>query len=161
MEKSPKSTVSIWTVLAVIALGCLVANIVLPMRTGGGPRHIAKLALIVNNLHQIDLAKQIWASDHKTTNTVQLTKQDLAPYFGGSNDFVKPVDDERYMINPVGSPPVAILTRQFGTLPKGTIFRRGSNGLETILPNLAAPPAGAIRSTTQTNGQPPQTGSRR
>jgi hypothetical protein len=160
MADSRKSNVSFGTALVVIALFCLGASIVLPTLVGGGP---AKVPMIVNNLKQIDLAKEIWASDHKITNAVQVTNKDLAAYLrpvDGSN-LVRPVDDERYVINPVGAPPEALLTRQLGKLPKGTIIRLGSNGVQKILPNLTVPQSETSHPATQTNGQPAETGSRR
>jgi len=158
MADSRKSNVSFGTALVVIALFCLGVWALLPRLVGGGP---AKLTMIVSNLRHLDLAKEFWASDHKTNGAVQPTKQDLQPYLGRSNDFLRPVDDEQYVINPVGYPSEALLTRQFGTLPKGTIIRIGSNGVERIMPELAVPQTGASRSVAQTNGQSSETGSRR
>ncbi|MGA2544010.1 MAG: hypothetical protein ABSG78_20870 [Verrucomicrobiota bacterium] len=147
--------------MAVIALVCFLAMMILPKLADGGR---AKIPMIVSNLKQIDLAKQVWASDHKITGAVQITEQDLSPYFSkdrGSNGLVIPVDGEQYAVNPFGSPPEAQLTRDMGKLPKGTVIRLGSNGVERIPPNLAAPRTGAYRSAAETNGQSSATGSRR
>jgi len=122
--------------------------------------------MIVNNLKQIDLAKQGWAFDHSITGAVQVTEQDLAAYFPhreGSNGLVIPVAGEQYAINLLGASPEARLTRGFGRFPKGALIRLGAGGLgyETIPPNLAVRRAGANPSAEVTNHLPPTAGSRR
>jgi len=98
---------------------------------------------IVANLRQIELMKQMWASDQGVTGTVQITEQDLAPYAYGysSNGLARPVAGEQYIIHRLGVGPEAELTRPYGKLPAGTVIRLRpeSNQLfRIILPNKNA-----------------------
>ena len=124
---------------------------------------MSRLAAIENNLKELDRAKQLWASDHTITNGVKVTEQDLAAYFpsgGGSNGLVKPVIGELYVISSLGSPVEAQLTRDYGTLPKGTVIRLGNRGVERIRPNLETQGTGANTSVKETNGTSTAAGSR-
>jgi hypothetical protein len=81
---------------------------------------------IINNLHQIDLAKEMWARDHIATGSVQVSAQDLGPYLSprrGTNELVTPVVGERYVINPTGVEPQAQLTHSVGRWPSGAVIR--------------------------------------
>jgi len=66
---------------------------------------IAQLNACINNLRQIDAAKQEWALDNGKTAVAVPTVQDLMPYFA---DGVAPACPAGgiYTINPVGVPPV-------------------------------------------------------
>jgi hypothetical protein len=107
--------------LGLFGLACLVA-LLLPALTGGGP---SKMSRIVNNLRQIEVMKQMWASDHGVTGSVRITEQDLAPYAYGysSNGLARPVFGERYIIHRLGVGPEAQLTQTYGKLPAGTVVR--------------------------------------
>jgi hypothetical protein len=62
------------------------------------------------------------------TGAVDVTEPDLLPYFKGARsiyDFVPPVVDERYRINPYGVPVEAVLTVYFHGLKPGTVMRLG------------------------------------
>jgi hypothetical protein len=137
----PKQRVSpLWLLpLAAFGLACLVA-LMLPPLAGGGPSTTMR---IVANLRQIELMKQMWASDQGVTGTVQITEQDLAPYAYGysSNGLARPVAGEQYIIHRLGVGPEAELTRPYGKLPAGTVIRLRpeSNQLfRIILPNKNA-----------------------
>jgi hypothetical protein len=163
MEDSPKSTVTFWTALAVVAVLCLMCWVVLPMFAGRGP-NTNKLTVIANNLNQLEMAKEDWASKHKTTNGVMPTEQDLAAYFApitGPNGLVKPVIGELYMIGSLGTGVEARLTRDYGTLQAGTVIRKGDHGLEMIPPDISMQRAGASSPLKETNGSAATTGSRR
>jgi predicted PurR-regulated permease PerM len=78
-SKSPWSWLLPFVVL-IATIGLLIA-IVVPNFVHGGS---TKLNGIINNLRQIDAAKQEWAIEHGLTNAAQLnrvvTEKDLAPY---------------------------------------------------------------------------------
>ena len=123
--------------LAVIGCAVIIAAYALPSLTRSGK---AKLPQIVGNLRQIDLAKQMWASDHAATNGAAVSEQDLAEYLRprpGFTRLVASVDGEVYRPNTFGTPPEARLERPFGTrFPTGTLVRWSTNaGCEILLPN--------------------------
>lgn len=96
---------------------------ILPGLAGGGPSTRGK---ILSNLKQIDVLKQLWASDHSLTNTVEMSEQDLASYLPQGhrlNEIIKPIIGELYRINPLGVSPEAILTQRLGKYPAGASIR--------------------------------------
>jgi hypothetical protein len=105
-----------------VAFVLLIAWSMLPTLSGGGP---TKTMGIVNNLRQIEIMKEMWASDRSITGKVQVSEHDLAPYAHGysSNGLAKPLIGERYIIHPLGVGPEAQLTKTYGKLPAGTIIR--------------------------------------
>ncbi len=114
----------------------------------------SKTSGIVNNLRQLEGAKQQWAQDHKPTNAVEITQQDLTPYFSfpPNKGWVTPVAGERYTLKSLGESPVAELTREVDGRPKGTLLRLGTNGeLEIVLPGQPRQGTGAGHSATATN----------
>lgn len=147
--------------LAICGLACLAA-LLLPALAGGGP---SKTSRIVNNLRQIELMKQMWASDHGATGSVRITEQDLAPYAYGysSNGLARPVFGERYIIHRLGVGPEAQLTQTYGKLPAGTVVRLWpeSNRLFRIyLPNQQGGVDGRQPIESETNRTSAAAGSR-
>jgi hypothetical protein len=151
---TPKSVHS-WLLpvfIVVLIIGLLVA-IAIPNYVYSGP---GKISVIVNNLRQIDGAKAEWAIEHGITNATQLnrelTSKDLAPYlFGGltRKEIVDPICGELYFIRRMDESSEAKLTRDLREhgwhsnwkLPKGTIIRFGTNGVEGyILPGQESNP---------------------
>lgn len=115
----------------------VVANLLLPQISGSRK---AKLPSIIANLKLIDVAKEMWASDHKATNGTPLSEQDLLEYVRppvDSTGLVRSVDSEVYTHNPIGTPSQAKLENPIGTrFPKGTLIRCSTNrGPEILLPN--------------------------
>ena len=86
-----------FAVLLLIALGLFfLAWNLLPTLTGS---RRAGLLAIVSNLRQVDIAKQMWASEHSATNGAQVTDEDLARYLGphkGSTGLVASAFSEAY-----------------------------------------------------------------
>jgi len=96
----------------------------------------SKTNAIINNLRQLDGAKQQWALDHGRTGAVQVTTQDIAPYLShshASDGLVKAVAGERYSLKTLIESPEAILTREVDGRPKGTVFRLGTDSIEIII----------------------------
>jgi hypothetical protein len=119
----------------VVALGLLL--LVAELLPSGSRR--PKLPRVVMNLMQIDLAKQMWASEHAAANGAVVTEQQLIDRLRlpGRTGLVAVVDSEIYRVNAIGTPPEALLERPFGPrFPKGTLLRWSTNaGCEILLPN--------------------------
>lgn len=122
--------------LVVIGCAAIIIAYALPSLTRGGK---AKLPQVIGNLKQIDLAKQMWASDHAATNGAVVTEQELTQYLRvpGRTGLVAIVDSETYRANVIGTPPEAQLRRSFGPrFPEGTRVRWRTNaGTEILWPN--------------------------
>jgi hypothetical protein len=132
-EKS-RSRSWLWYLLVLIfAIGFLAA-IAIPNFSGS---HTSELNAIVNNLRQIDAAKNQWAFERGFTNvaqlaqlTNQLNEHDLTPYLllrtnldGSYRGFA----GEIYRINPLNKLPEATLTYMVETYPKDTIITLGGS----------------------------------
>src|SRR5208282_3386971 len=65
---------------------------------------------VINNLRQIDAAKNEFALEKKLPPDYVPTEADLAPYLiGGTNYFNRTGGPLRYVLNPINKPPYAIL----------------------------------------------------
>ena len=120
--------------LILLILGLLV--LLLWSRFDGGRPHDPK-NYIINNLRQIEGAKQQWALENNVTGNVQVTEQNVGPYLGrGTNiGWVVPFAEERYVLKLLEESPEAHLTKKIKEMPKGTVIRFGTNGYdEVILP---------------------------
>ena len=94
----------------------------------------SKVNGIINNLRQLDGAKQQWALDHGQTGAVLVTEQDIAPCVRHPPGRVRPVAGERYILNRLDQSPAAELTHPVLKRPKGTRIRLNeTNGYEIIL----------------------------
>lgn len=105
-------------ILGAILLLCLL----LPALSGS---HRSRVVVVINNLRNIEIAKEMWAHDHSATGGVKVSAQDLAPYLKPlffSNLLARPVMSERYIIHPVGVPAQAQLIRLARGFPAGTII---------------------------------------
>ena len=65
----------------------------------------ANLTACINNLRQIDGAKQQWALDHQKAVSALMTQSDLLPYFKGNAMPACPAGGV-YSLNPVSVPPI-------------------------------------------------------
>src|SRR5678815_4886774 len=79
MSYTPGTYVRPGFVLALLlALGVLaLAALVIPSHARKGR---SVMVTVVNNLRQIEIAKQIWAKEHGLTGSVSISQHDLAPY---------------------------------------------------------------------------------
>jgi hypothetical protein len=130
-QPKQRSYSSLWLVMAtMVALG-LVCIVCVPNFVRSGT---TKTNGIINNLRQLDGAKQQWALDHNQTGAVVVTKDDVAPYLRQPDGWVESVAGESYSLRTLVESPEAQLTRQVDGQPKGTVVRLGTNGIEIISP---------------------------
>lgn len=90
------------TVLAVLAIVALLAAISLPNFVKA--RSTSKSNVVINNLRQIDAAKQQWALENKKTADAAPTEADLKPYLTGGK-MPQPVAGETYVLGRVSDEP--------------------------------------------------------
>jgi len=129
-RQSSLRVVFTWLVIAAVAY--LVWLVCVPNFAGS---RTSKINGIINNLRQLDGAKQQWALDHGKTGAVLVTEQDIAPYLMHPPGRIRPVAGERYILNRLDQSPEAELTHQLLNRPKGTrIGLNETNGYEFILP---------------------------
>jgi hypothetical protein len=69
------------------------------------PEQLQQAVGCINNLRQIDIAKQMWATDNQKPRGTLLTAADLAPYLGPKGLPACPAGGV-YTLNPVGIPPI-------------------------------------------------------
>ena len=124
----------VWTILACVCVFGVFLNWPSNYVHGGQ----AKITIIQHNLMLIDSAKNEWAFVHHVTDPVAMTRAGIAPYLGpatNADGWVKPIAGEVYILKTLIESPEAQLTREVGTLPKGTLIRLVTNSqLEIILP---------------------------
>ena len=162
MSREPSKSIPPGLMVGLVVVLCVlfVWHFVLPM-LGGSRKSI--VISVVNNLKQIELAKEMWASDRSPTGALQVSAQDLAIYMGqplGSSNLVRSVMGERYIINPLGVAPEAQLARDSGRWPSGTVIRL--HGPPTmLLPNQQSGANGRQPSGSETNRASSAAGSRR
>jgi hypothetical protein len=153
-----------FTLMLIIAFAlAFVWTTVLPVLSGGGP---SKTMRIVSNLRQIEVMKEMWASDHGVTGAVRVTELNLAPYAYGysSNRLARPVAGERYVIHRLGVGPEALLTQAYGKLPAGTVIRlrpEPNRLFRVLLPNEQGRARGWQPVTSTTNSSSAAAASRR
>jgi hypothetical protein len=162
MNQKPSKPIPPGLVAGLIVALCLlfIWYFVLPALSGSRKSLVIS---VVNNLSQIELAKEMWASDRGATGALQVSAQDLAIYMGqpaGSSNLVKPVMGERYIINPFGVAPEAVLAHDSGRWPSGTVIRLHSRPT-LLLPNEQGRANGRQPSSSLTNPAPAAAASRR
>jgi Mg-chelatase subunit ChlD len=126
-EKPQKWTIHPLIQIAAVVMSLFVlASMLLPALARAKQK--AQRISVVNNLAQIDMAKQMWAQDNNKSATDAPTVQDLAPYLGNAD--VKHLDNEKYFIGQVGQPAAAEY--------KGKLITR--SGEQGNLATLGVPP---------------------
>lgn len=103
-------------IMIVVLIIGLLAAIAIPNITQNLAK--ARKQAIVNNLRTIDLIKTQWAAETKKGEGDTPTEQDLAPYFNGGK-FPTSVMNEKYNLNPVGTPPTATVSSKLLDTPAG------------------------------------------
>lgn len=139
MNQTPRQIVRPGFVLALLIVFGLFFIIASLLPSFGGSRK-AKLPQVLNNLRQIEIVKEIWASEHAASNGAAVSDSELAAYLNprqGSTGLVASVAGEVYRANAIGTPAEARLERPIGTrFPMGTLVRWSTNvGCEILLPN--------------------------
>src|SRR5208283_4759399 len=106
-----------WKLLILLLIGGFLCAIAIPNFISNGRTNVSG---IINNLQQIDAAKNYWAFERGFTNesqvlqlTNQLAEKDLFPYIhrttDKSNDLFSSIEGEIYIINPLNRGPEAKL----------------------------------------------------
>jgi len=130
MSQKPPRNVPHGLLLASVSAICLLVIwfLVLPRLTGSQRSVVLQ---VVGNLKRIQFAKEMWASDHGTSNPLQVSDEDLAVYVGprASTNLVKPIVGEHYIVNPLGMSPEAQLTHDVGRWPSGSVIRLDATGI--------------------------------
>jgi competence protein ComGC len=89
--------------IALIPIIGLLAAIAIPNFVKA--RTTAQMHACINNLHQIESAKQVWALEHKKETTDTPTAQELDAYIPGRFSHLKCPAGGTYTINAVGEKP--------------------------------------------------------
>jgi len=150
MKLPPHRSGVLWLSAIGLMFG-LIWAICMPNFVHSGPSTMSR---IINNLRQIQGAKEQWALEHHETNDVVMTREMLDGLLGrgGYDVVVRPVARERYKINTLWKPAEAELTKEVDRrYPRGTLVRLGTNTHEEIiLPNKdgAANRSQPVRSET-------------
>ena len=106
-----------------LILAALIWAVMIPNYTGSRG---SQIVAIVNNLIQLDSAKQQWAYEKHETNDVEVTSRDLAPYLTRTG--ITPIAGEHYVTNSLHRLPEAILASKLEGHPKGTVIRLSVDG---------------------------------
>jgi hypothetical protein len=125
---------SLWLVIAAVLTAWLALAVCVPNFVRSGT---SKTNAIVNNLRQLDGAKEQWVLDHGRTAAVMVTMHDIAAYVShllAKDGSVRAIAGERYRLNALTESPEAQLTHEVDDQPKGTVIRLGTNNIEIISP---------------------------
>jgi len=97
---------------ACLVLLAFLAAIMLPKFGGPKGRLIAQSSSVINNLRQLDGAKQTWAQEKKKSPDDVPTMDDLKPYLGrGPSGSIPPsIAGEKYVLGKVGESPMAVVS---------------------------------------------------
>jgi prepilin-type N-terminal cleavage/methylation domain-containing protein len=116
LNRSRKQGFTLIEIMIVVAIIGLLAAIAIPNFVHA--RTTSQQNACINNLRQIDGAKQEWALETKQSSSATPVDANLQPYMGrGANGSlpVCPLDpassfDTSYTPNPLGTPPVCIIS---------------------------------------------------
>jgi hypothetical protein len=124
-----------WSVAMVAFVVGLISTLMWPSFVSGGP---SRTSAIINNLRQLDGAKQQLALEKKLSPDYVPNEADLAPYLGRpEKPGITPIGTERYVLNRLSETPYAVLDsdwrirrrgwREGYTIPKGKEYRLPSS----------------------------------
>ncbi len=132
---------SLIPVLVALALIAVLAAMLLPALARAKSK--AQSTSIVNNLKQLDLAKNVWAEENHKPGDAVATMDDLKPYL--SKDFPQSIAGEKYDVGRVSGPVTADIdaghAKLLGSLAKklpsggagGEVVQYSSDGKLTVL----------------------------
>ncbi|MDB6023696.1 MAG: type secretion system protein [Pedosphaera sp.] len=111
LKQTSKKGFTLIEIMIVVAIIGLLAAIAIPNFVHA--RNTAQMNACINNLRQVDGAKQQWALENKSASTATPLSGDIQPYMGrGSNGSlpVCPLDSgnafsSSYVIQPLGTAP--------------------------------------------------------
>jgi len=114
-----RTRVTLLEVAVVVSIIAILASMILPALSSAKSR--AKSTAIVNNLRQVELAKQTWASENNKSAGDKPTLDDLRPYIRD----IPSVAGESYDLGRVGESPVAEIpadkAKEMGRLARGPV----------------------------------------
>jgi Mg-chelatase subunit ChlD/type II secretory pathway pseudopilin PulG len=125
-KRRPSITTRLLELAAVLTILTVLAGLLLPSLARSKSK--SKTVAILNNLKQLDGAKQMWADEnHKSASDVP-TFKDIEPYLGRGPHGIPPVSGEKYFLGPVGKSAVAVVEGS-----KARVISLGDqNGTETL-----------------------------
>ncbi|HEY6168614.1 MAG TPA: von Willebrand factor type A domain-containing protein, partial [Verrucomicrobiae bacterium] len=103
-RRTPRDLKWLMPMAAAAAVALLASVIALPNFTRA--RQTAQRNTVINNLRQIEGAKEQWALEHHKSANDLVTPGDLRPYFRG-NALPSPLAGETYVVGRVGEPAIA------------------------------------------------------
>ncbi len=110
-------------IAAMVAIFAILASMAVPNLIKS--RATAKSTVVMNNLRQLENAKQQWAAEQKAAPDAVPAAEDLKRYLGrsGSDGLPEPVAGEKYNIGKLGESPSAQLAdgRRFGVRDDGSV----------------------------------------
>lgn len=136
----------LWYLLIYVFVAALLFAMAIPNFVGS---HTSKINGIINNLRQIDAAKNEWAVEHGVTNldqiatlTNQLSEKDISPYLHfkkPQGSLVPSVAGETYTVGALNKSPEAKFVHKIYSYPSGSIIRFSNSTnlfpLELIFPD--------------------------
>lgn len=105
-------------IMIVVAIIGLLAAMAIPNM--GRSREKAQLETIVANLRVIENAKELWATENRKGTGDTPSDTDIAPYLRNNKFPPTLVCNETYTLNPVGTPPTAVVPSKLGTYAAGS-----------------------------------------
>jgi Mg-chelatase subunit ChlD/type II secretory pathway pseudopilin PulG len=119
IQRKPRPARRLIELLVVVAIIGILASLSLPSLSKAKSK--SQRITVLNNMRQLELAKQMWADENQKPAGAAPTMEDLRPYWGGK-DGPRSVGGEHYVPGKVGEPAMAVVDaddakRTLGRLP--------------------------------------------
>jgi len=126
MSKKSQQGFTLVEIMIVVCIIALLATIAIPSMINS--REAGRIRMCIDNLRQIDDAKQQWALENGKTSADQPVDSDIQPYLGRGVRGVLPwcpADNSKsftasYKINQIQTPPICNISSTTHILPNGT-----------------------------------------